>query len=378
VPMAFVAGRFMADAFDAADWSAMRSRGWQLASLVILALVVLVTWFAKSPITSEVAAGATAGWLLGLPILALLLWGAYRLGSEMARRQAWVAIGLGLAALLAVFSFHFALQANFVNDELATEYIVYAHGTPDDKLVVETLLDMQERLGVDRPLTIAYDDEVSWPFTWYFRDSVFAQAHYMGKKPSAALSEDVALVGSPNYSGWEPYMRDRYNSIEYRRMWWPNEGYKGLTPSIIWHGLLDGKARRNALEILFQRKYTLDPQADVPEPKPLTDWYHHANMRLYVRKDLLEKLWPLAQVEPGWLSAVPPRASRSGRMAGSTSWTRATTASWSSTTMAPLVRSSAPAIWRRSAKTVRMAVPGASASGRTVRCMWPTRGTTGL
>ncbi len=319
VPMAFVAGRLLADTFAAVDWPLLRRRGWQIAGLVLLVLFALGTWIVgQGAVARQLAvtggagdtgaSAALAGWLLGLPVLALLFWGLWRSSLEVPRRQWWLSVALGVLVLLGALNLQVSLRANFVNDELATEYIVYAHGTPDDKLVYETLLDMQERLGVDRPLSIAYDDEVSWPFTWYFRDSDWYAAHYLAKKPSGALSEDVALVGSPNYSNWEPFMRNRYHSIEYRRMWWPNEGYKGLTPRIVWNGIFDAKARRNALRILLQRKYTLDPRSDDPQPKSLADWYHHANMRLYIRKDILAKLWPLMQSRPGWLADVDTTA----------------------------------------------------------------------
>jgi DNA-binding beta-propeller fold protein YncE len=255
---------------------------------------------------SQEALSDTAGFLLGLVIVGALLWGAYRVAKVMSRRQAWFAVTLAVIGMMLVVNTRYSLLANFVNDELANEYIVYAHGTPDDKLVYDMLLDMQTRLGVDEPLTLAYDNEVSWPFTWYFRHTDWSDAHYVGEKPGGPLQEDVVLVGSPNYGQFEPYLRDRYVSIEYRRMWWPNEGYKSLTWQKVRRAVTDPKSRRNWLRILLFRRYTTDPAADQPEEKPLTDWYHHANMRLYIRQDLVERLWPLAQTRPDWAAAVEP------------------------------------------------------------------------
>ncbi len=306
VPLTFLAARLVADTLAAVDWNEMRARGWQIGGLFLLTAVTVVAWLTRQPFRGDTVEelSRTTGWLLGLPVVALLLWAMVRVAGEMSRRQVGLAIALTLAGVLLVADVHYSLQANFVNDELANEYIVYAHGTPDDKLVYNMLRDMQDRVGVDEKLSVAYDNEVSWPFTWYFRHTDWEDAHYVGESPSGTMNEDAVLVGSPNYSKFEPYLRDRYVSIEYRRMWWPNEGYKYLTLEDVRNALTNANARRNWLRILFFRRYTVDPLADQPEDKSLSDWFHHANMRLYVKKDLIERLWPLVQARPDTLAAV--------------------------------------------------------------------------
>jgi DNA-binding beta-propeller fold protein YncE len=304
VPQAFLAGRLVSDLSARVDWAAFRARGWQLAGL--LALLVLSAGATLLPFAMGDMQTALQSSLpvLGIIVVAVLVYGVVVLWRKLGSRQAWLVASLTVVAVVALLNVRVSLAANYVNDQLAKEYIVYAHGTPEDKMVYNLLRDLQTRLGVDKPLKIIYDDDVSWPFTWYFRNSDWSEASYVGKKPSGGVNADVALVGSANYSNFEPYLGKRYVSIEYPRMWWPNEGYKGLTMDRLKSAILDPKDRRNWLNILLFRRYTKDPQADVPEPKLLSDWYHHSNMRLYIRKDMLDKAWPLLQARPEWVRNV--------------------------------------------------------------------------
>ena len=301
VPQAFLAGRLIGDMADKVDWAVFRARGWMLAGL--LGLFVLVAGAVLLPFGMDGLAGAMQSSmpLLGLVVLVLVGYGIWVLWRQLGSGLAGLVVGLTLVAVLALLNTRYSLMANFVNDELATEYIVYAHGTPDDKLVYDTLLDLQERVGVDRPLKVSYDNEVSWPFTWYFRNSDWAEATYVGEKPSGGVNADVALVGSPNYGNFEPYLGKRYVSTEFTRMWWPNEGYKNLTLDRVLAAAKNPNDWRNILNILLYRRYTVDPQAEDPQPKPLTDWFHHSNMKMYVSKDLIEEAWPLVQARPEWL-----------------------------------------------------------------------------
>jgi predicted membrane-bound mannosyltransferase/sugar lactone lactonase YvrE len=310
VPLAFLAGRTVNDMIRRVDWVEMRRRGWMVAGLLVLLVLALIGWAAVSPLAgqSQEALARTSGFLIGIPIILLIVWALWRVAADTSRRQAWLAAALVAVALLFVWDVRTSVLANFVNAQLATEYIVYAHGTPDDKEVYRMLQEMQARVGVQTPLSVGYDNEVSWPWTWYFRYTDFPGAVYLGEKPTSALTYDAVLVGSPNYGNFEPYLRDRYVSIEFRRMWWPNEGYKGLTPSKVLSSLEDPKAWRNVFNILVYRRYTTDPTADVPETKPLSDWYHLANMRLYIKRDLIQTIWPLVQARPDWVPEIPEEA----------------------------------------------------------------------
>jgi predicted membrane-bound mannosyltransferase/DNA-binding beta-propeller fold protein YncE len=277
-----------------------------LASLVVVALV-LAEWQLNllrvmganikglGPAMSGISGPGWAQGVLGLAILGLLGWGVYRFSRGLPSLQVKLLTALLLAGLLLVVNTRESLIANFVNDELATEYIVYAHATDDDNVVLDRLKALQEKVG-DRDLVIGYDNEVSWPFTWYFRNSMWPGARYLGEKPSgqASLRElDVVLVGSPNYGHFEDYLARDYNAVEYDRMWWPNEGYKGFgLDRASWDRLrdilADPEQRTNILDIVLKREYrkvSTEPRS-AENAKSLDDWFHHAKMKMWVRKEI--------------------------------------------------------------------------------------------
>lgn len=312
VPMTFLGGRFVADMLDAVDWDAVRSRGWQLAGAVLLGIGALAAILIPEPGFETDTGAPAAKWLIGALIVAGLAWMAWSVARDIGVRQSRLAIVMAVVVAGLFFNTRDSLRANFENDELATEYLVYAHGTPDDKDVYEMLRDLEERLGGEDPLAVGYDNEVSWPFTWYFRRTDWTKVPtYLGTEPGdvASLTQlDAILVGSPNYGKFEPYLRDDYVDIEYGRMWWPNEGYKFLTRERLIDTLTDPRLRRNLANIIFHRRYTVDPLADDPQPKPLDDWFHHANMKLYLNRETIERAWPMGQGRPEGLEDVVARA----------------------------------------------------------------------
>ncbi len=233
--------------------------------------------------------------ILGLALLAAAIWGLLRVAGDLPRFHLRLLGATVLAALLLVTNVFVSLRANFVNDELATEYMVYAHATDEGNVVLERLEALDEATP-DRDLVVGYDNEVSWPYTWYFRTSQWPGARYLGEKPSgtAQLRElDVVLVGSPNYGNFEDYLLSDFNGYEYDRMWWPNEGYKGYSldrESLrrLVDTLETPETRRNILDIVVRREYRQDPNlpAGGDNEKSLDNWFHHAKMKMWVRKTI--------------------------------------------------------------------------------------------
>ena len=63
------------------------------------------------------------------------------------------------------------MLANFLNADYTTEYMVYAHGAPATKNVVMDQVEaLSMRLNGDKGIRVAFDNDVSWPFTWYLRE----------------------------------------------------------------------------------------------------------------------------------------------------------------------------------------------------------------
>lgn len=275
---------------------------WALAAAIGRSLAGILPALQQAD-GGSLARGAL-GLLVVLGVLVVLIKRQRAFGSGFQHRLLGALV---LAGILLVANLYVSLRANFVNEELATEYIVYAHATDDDNVALDRLRNLQRVLKdtQQRDAKIGYDNEVSWPLTWYFRndqprsrpESVpFPGAAYLGADAPglAQLKEyDAVLVGSPNYGKFEDYLDADFNAYELDRMWWPNEGYKGVTMDKaglekVLENFRNPDMRRNLMNILLYRKYVQDPRVPAAEAKAksLDDWFHNAKMKLWVRKDI--------------------------------------------------------------------------------------------
>ncbi len=282
LPWIIVTGWF-AEHLLAADWRALyrRGAGW-VALLLPLTVVAAVGALSVRPFTgtSIDSLNATMTWLAAFALLLIVGLPLVHFGGELGWRQtgrvALVVLFLGLAA----FTVHNSWMAVFQNGDVATETLTYAQGSPDDALIMRELDFMSRRLaGGEKDLKVAYDDESSWPFVWYFRD--WPNAEYYGKAPSGPMDAAVVLVGAENEAAVKPFLGNKYYRRQYRLIWWPIEDYKSLTPAKIWQNLTNPATRQSLWNIIMYRKYDV----------PLSGWPLVHNIAMYVRKDIAQQIW---------------------------------------------------------------------------------------
>ncbi len=245
---------------------------------------------------------------------------------EQTRRVFAVMVFIGLALLTARTAF----RAAYINYDLATEYLVYAHMAAGPKEMMNQLKDLSERLTDGLGITVAYDNETNYPLWWYLRN--YPNKVYYDVNPSMSLREDpVIIVGDANYSKIEPIVRDDYYKFEFVRIWWPNQDYFDFTRSSIGYGFttetgldasqmstldylgrliqrlagyVDTGAEREALmDIWLNRDFThyLDLRGQDPS---LAAWNPSRSMRMYVRKDIAAQIWDYG-VSPVAIQADP-------------------------------------------------------------------------
>ncbi len=148
-------------------------------------------------------------------------------------------------------------------------------------------------------LSFAYDNEVSWPYSWYFRH--FPNAHFVGSSPSRPIIDQsvAVVVGEKNRAAVEPLLEDRYYHFSYIRLWWPMQDYFNLTPDRL-AGLFDfspddpqaAQLRQGLFQIWWSRDYTIYGQA-VGRNYDVTSWPVSDRMHFYVRKDVAAQIWDL-------------------------------------------------------------------------------------
>ena len=154
------------------DWRKVRgAQAWWLLALLPALLFTVGTLVVAFPLGGRgvdslartarfILAGATTAGLLYLISLAI-------------RRHSW-GLTLRLAALAVVsllflLTVRFTYLLNYVNYDMATEYLVYAHASPDVKRAIQEIETISQRTVGEREIRVSYDDDVAWPMTWYMR-----------------------------------------------------------------------------------------------------------------------------------------------------------------------------------------------------------------
>ncbi|MGC8838743.1 MAG: flippase activity-associated protein Agl23 [Anaerolineae bacterium] len=294
LPMSLLAGRWVDAVLGRVDWRDLWRRGmpYVLLGVPLLGMalyVLLVTQPFRGKSLEQLS--DSMEWLLALLVAVFLIYllvkAVRRLGGGNTLRVLFLTVWI----VLALFTLRAAWMLNYVNYDYATESLVYAHATPDIKLTMREIEALSMRLYGDRSIRISYDDDSTWPFEWYLR--LYPNKVYWGAQPNKeALDAPVILVGSKNWDKVKPFLGNRYYQFKRRLIWWPKEGYKGLTVSEALSYLTDPAKRKVLWDILLYRKHTTPTEA----------WPLVHEFRLYVRKDVVQQLWdygaaPLAAPE---------------------------------------------------------------------------------
>jgi DNA-binding beta-propeller fold protein YncE len=317
VPLILLTAWYCGRAFERVEIARFLHRGWAYMLLIPLLLVALFR-FIGPLLFGQVFSGLTRGALsqtyealAALVIIGLVAYVLYRVIQQTGwlhfRRMA----GVAAFVFLGLLTFRSAWMASFINYDLATEYLVYAHAAPAIKTVLADLEEMSLRTTDGMNMVFAYDNEVSWPYSWYFRN--FTNARYFGSSPSAQQLEDAVavVVGDGNRALVEPLLEDRYYRFEYNRLWWPMQDYFGLTPERVLNALdlspantQAAQIRQGMWDIWWARDYSVYGQA-VGKDFSIQHWPVADRMSFYVRKDVAAQIWSLG-VGEGTTGAVIP------------------------------------------------------------------------
>ncbi len=310
VPLIFITGWYIGMVLDTFDWQSFWQRGW--AIILLSPVLVLALANVAGPFVIGVAPFSgiereellrTFTWLGAVLLAGLVGYAVYRVWKQVGTSQS-LRIGLaGFFVLLAVLTTRTAFMAAYINYDYATEFMVYAHGAPANKIVMNVIEDISRRTTDGLNIKVAYDNEVSWPGSWYFRN--YPPGSFKGDMTGVTdLDQNVAVVvGDGNNSKVQSQLADKFYEVKYARLWWPMQDYFDLNVSRIDNvfagdadlpeGWVRGSALREDLwDIWWNRDYTAYGKAvnkDFSVSKwPVTDWMH-----FYVRKDVAAQIWDM-------------------------------------------------------------------------------------
>lgn len=300
LPMIPLAGWGIAQLIQNIQWFQWRQRnGWlMLLSICILLLsifsILAVLLGFNPPFQSNLREDlqATTRFLSILVITAISLWGVFRLARNWPRGELTRLILLVFLGMGGLLTMRTAFQASYVNYDEANEYLVYAHSASGVKDVMRRIEDISKRTTDGLALQFGYDDDTSWPMTWYARN--YTNHRYYGGQPGKDLRElPVIVVGDSNFGKIEPVVGQAYLEFEYIRMVWPNQDYFGLTLDRIIDYITDPAMRTGLFQIWLNRDFTAYGEAS-GRSITLDEWSPADRMRLYIRKDVAAKLWDYA------------------------------------------------------------------------------------
>jgi uncharacterized protein (TIGR03663 family) len=312
LPFIFLAAWTLDRALRGVDWRAAWSRGGAAFGLLLpLAGVALITLLSIRPFQGKSLFDLrdTGQWLGSLLVALLLIYVLVRYGRRLGRHLAGRVTLLVLVTILGLLTLRFAWLVSFINYDYASEYLFYAHGAPDVTLGMEQIEDLSRRTVGDRQIKVAYDNESTWPFEWYFREYP-NRAYYADSPNRDQLDAPIVIVGGANESKVKPFLGNGYQRFNYRLVWWPIEAYKDQSPKKLWRTYVrpdlsraQDEATRAAAwdEVRRKREELWDVLFYRRHATPPNEWPYVHRYYMYVRKDVLNELWdyqtgPVAQV----------------------------------------------------------------------------------
>jgi hypothetical protein len=173
------------------------------------------------------------GLMLAL-VIAFMAW----LGPSRALRY----LALGLFAVFFLYQFRSAMMLSYFQPDVPKEMAVYVQTSPDVTRSMKELKDFSKATTGRNDVKVMYDNEVSWPYSWYFHD--FKNAQYIGAgEPQPAADVPVMVFGYDNKNG-NTELTKNYTSQRYAMRWWfPEDWYKKDLMS----GLPAGETSKSAL-----------------------------------------------------------------------------------------------------------------------------------
>jgi uncharacterized protein (TIGR03663 family) len=297
LPLIVLAGWAFGKWFESKEWGAMYSaRGWLVLGLVFVTYVGFIKAFGiysgpEPPFQGnelETLKNTTAF----LAALVVGIGGLVGLYFAIQKIEFRIVVQLGVLVAfgyLFILTARAAFRAAYRDYDQATEYLVYAHSATGVKTVLSQVEEFSIRTSGDLSVQVAYDDDVSWPFTWYLRN--YPNRIFYGGNPSRDLNNyPLVIAGDTNWQKVEPLLGRRYFEYEYIRMWWPMQDYFGLTWDRIKQGIFERNMRSALWDIWLNRDYTAYGNVTGKEFS-LANWSPSDRMKFFIRKDVAATIW---------------------------------------------------------------------------------------
>lgn len=328
LPMTLLGGWAIGKLIEKIDWDAFFAGNIYLKIglyvLFILSFCGLIYSLFQSPLPFAgkelVQLQATTTFIAALVISAASLFGIFRVDNNLLSKQTILLSGLMFFGVLAVLTFRTTIRANYLKFDSPQEYLVYAHSYSGVKEMLAQVDDLSAKTVGGKNIVVAYDDDTSWPLSWYMRE--YPNNRFFGGQPDRSLKDvPVIIVGDNNYAKVEPIVGDDFYQFDYIRMVWPNQDYfnlisqrpdptvpfdetyacKGILGALkyaktydfgrLCNAVMNSELRAAIFDVWLNRDFTdygvVNNSVSINE----STWDPADRMRLYVKKDVVDKVW---------------------------------------------------------------------------------------
>ena len=280
VPLILIGGWYMGRVVEKINLDTLRESGWVLMAVIMPVFVVALVELGLPYFTGEnlpfrgngqVELQNTGKWLAALFGVAATGYFIVRVAMQVGAAQARRIIFAALVLILALVTARHAWLAAFINDDYATEFLVYAHSGPAVKTVMEDLDYLADRYPEGNDIPIVYDEESTWPFVWYLRDYdnlTYVTKESVKSNPGQLDGAVVVIVGEQKNADVERILGDDYYQFDFIRLWWPMQEYFNLNYDRVAGVFSDTSVepaasmfRRGIWNIWWERDYELYGQA---------------------------------------------------------------------------------------------------------------------
>jgi len=304
LPFCLLTGWYVGKVLESINWNGFFKDSWAVLLLLPIFIVGAVAFvgplvFVNSPFGSLAREDQlrTFTWLGALLLTGIVGFALFRIFMSIGLSQMIKVSMLGVMVLLSILTARTAWMAAFINYDYPTEFLVYAHSAPQYKVVMSYLEDISRRMTDGMNIPVAYDEKVSWPGAWYFRE--FPKAAFLGNTSGASNLEQymAILVGSDNAPKIESQLGDKFYRFDMNRLWWPMQEYFFLNIKRIDDAFNDAEMRYALWEIWWNRDYTAYTSAyarmtgNQTTKFQLDKWPVADRMVFYVRKDVAAQMW---------------------------------------------------------------------------------------
>lgn len=304
LPMILLAGWVFGEFISSLDRKALCR--WETLVLLLLVPLAVISFgrgsaylFGTMPSAAPAFPGVEklTGAAIAFTIFTLTVYGLIYFVRRYNVLQLTQAAAVVILTILFLQTARTALRAAFINYDSAKEFLVYAHAAPGPKQALEEVERLSLLTTGGDELKVAYDNDAAYPYWWYLR--YYPNAFAFGETPSRDLLQYPVIVADTNKTDQvEAYLGDRYQSIEFGRIWWPNENYRNLNWERIRSALTSPDMMAALWDIWFDRDYRAYGTVTEKDFSPKY-WQPSNRMKLYIRKDLAAQAAGLSLEDAG-------------------------------------------------------------------------------